>query len=42
MAEVEIGFISGLKTEDSVTENLLTSLHNIQTPIGGIVEWDTL
>jgi len=42
MAEVEIGFVSGLKAEDSVTKNLLTSLHDVQTPIGGIIEWDTL
>jgi len=42
MAEVEIGFVSGLKAQDSVTENLLASLYNIQTPIRGIIEWDTL
>jgi len=42
MAEIEIRFIPGLKTEDSVTENLLTSLHDVQTPIGGIIEWNAL
>lgn len=42
MAEIQIGFVPGLKTEDSVTENLLTSLHDVQTPIGGIVEWNAL
>jgi len=41
-AEIEIGFVSCLEAEDSVTENLLTSLHHVQTPIGGVVEWDTL
>ena len=42
MGEIEIGFVSSLKSEDPVTENLLTSLHNVQMPIGGIVEWNTL
>ena len=42
MADVQIGFVSGLKAEKSVTKNLLTSLYNVQTPVGGIIEWNTL
>ena len=42
MAEVEIGFVTGLEAKDSVTKNLLTSLHNVQTPISSIIERDTL
>ena len=42
MAEIQIGFVTGLKTEDPVTENLLASLYDVQTPIGAIIEWNTL
>lgn len=42
MAEVQIGFVSGLKAKYSVAENLLTSLYNVQAPISGIIEWDAL
>ena len=42
MGDIKIGFVSNLKAEDSIAENLLTSLHNIQTPISGIIEWNTL
>ena len=42
MAEIEIGLIPNLKAEDSVTKNLLTPLHDVQTPVGGIIEWNTL
>jgi len=42
MGDVEIGFVSNLKAEDSIAENLLASLHNIQAPISGIIEWNTL
>jgi len=42
MGDIEIGFVSNLKAEDSITENLLTSLHDIQTPISGIIKWNAL
>lgn len=42
MSDIEIGFVSNLKAEDSIAENLLTSLDDIQTPISGIIKWNTL
>ena len=42
MGDIEIGFVSDLKAEESIAENLLTSMHNVQTPINGIIEWNTL
>ena len=41
MGEVKIGLITGLETEDPVTENLLASLNDIQPPVCGVIEWDT-
>jgi hypothetical protein len=42
MAEIEIGFVSGLEAEDSVAENLLSPLYDVQTPIDTIIEWNPL
>lgn len=42
MVDVEIGFVSGLKCEDSVTEDFLASLYDVQAPISGIIERNAL
>ena len=41
VGEVKIGFVTGLETEDPVTEDFLAPLYNIQPPVGGVVERDT-
>lgn len=38
MIDIEIGFVSGLKAEESVTEDFLAPLDNVQTPVSGITE----
>ena len=38
---IKIRFVSGLETEDPVTEDFLARLDNIHPPIGGIVPWNT-
>ena len=42
MAEVEIGFVSRLKTEKPIAKDPLTVLYNVQLPICRIVERHTL
>jgi len=41
VGEIKIGFVTGLETKKSVTENFLALLYNIQSPVGGVIEWDT-
>lgn len=42
VAEVEIGFVSRLKPEESVAKNLLTPLNDVQAPIDRVTERYTL
>jgi len=41
VGDVEVGFVSSLETEESVTENFLAFPNNIQPPVGGVIPWDT-
>jgi hypothetical protein len=41
VGEVKIGFVTGLETEDPVTENFLALPNDIQPPVGSVIEWDT-
>lgn len=42
MGKIKIGLVTGLETKDPVTEDFLTLLNDVQTPVCRIKEWDAL
>jgi hypothetical protein len=40
MGEIKIRLVACLETEEPITENFLALLNDIQSPIGGINEWN--